>query len=106
MVKPISPDEATDLKKILIPDEVITIWNEMIADRWDGTQAKVIMKDVITLIVAKMGFDSRIKVCDKGWMDIEDIYRKEGWKVTFYRPCYDENYYAFYIFKKKIKFKG
>jgi len=38
---------------------------------------------------------------DKGWMDVEDAYRKAGWDVDFDKPGYNETYEANFTFSKK-----
>jgi hypothetical protein len=101
MIKPISPSEVIELKKKIIPDEVIEIWNRQIAEKYDKMWgAKIIQADIVTLIADKMDVTRKI-VYDKGWVDVEDIYRAEGWKVTYDRPGYDETYDAFFTFSDK-----
>lgn len=32
------------------------------------------------------------------WLDIEDIYREQGWRVDYDKPAYNENYQASFTF--------
>lgn len=43
----------------------------------------------------------RDELFDKGWMDIEPIYRKSGWRVEYDKPAYNETYPATFTFSKK-----
>jgi hypothetical protein len=38
-------------------------------------------------------------IFDNHWLDIEDHYRKAGWKVTYDKPSYYEDYDAFFKFE-------
>jgi hypothetical protein len=45
----------------------------------------------------------RAVVFDKGWLDVESIFRAEGWKVKYDKPAYCETYKAFFVFSRKKK---
>lgn len=99
MVKPISPGETTALKKKIIPDGVIEAFNKTIAKHFDGRSAKFESDEVINVIVTSMDVD-RHRIFKEKWLDVEDIYRAEGWKVTYDQPAYCETYPATFTFKK------
>lgn len=40
-------------------------------------------------------------VYGKQYLDVEDIYRKEGWKVVYDKPAYCETYEPTFTFSKK-----
>ncbi len=44
--------------------------------------------------------DARAVVFAKGWLEVEDIYRKAGWKVKYDKPAYSENYPATFKFER------
>ena len=87
-----------------MPQEVIDAFNELIAESWDGRQAHFTMKVAarrVELKLAGAGMPN-VNVYEKGWLDVEPIYRKAGWVVAFDNPGYNESYEANYIFKKKV----
>jgi hypothetical protein len=97
----ISPNEVVAQKQKNIPEIVFEAFNELIADNFTEGSAKVKQEDVINLILSKSGFLSRQEIFDKGWLNIEDVYRGQGWKVEYDKPgCY-ETYSAFFKFKAK-----
>lgn len=95
-MKPIKPSEVIDKKQELIPDEVIEAFNEMIAANWNGTSSTVSQTEVYALIKKKLGKDFPMN-----YLDVEDIYRKAGWKVNYDKPGYNESYGATFEFSKK-----
>ena len=95
MTRPIRPDEVVKT----IPPEVIEIVNEMIKERWNGSSATIMQDDVVRRVCLKMKVMSDA-VFDKGWLDFEDVFRAEGWKVTYDKPGYCEDYAAFFRFEK------
>lgn len=40
-------------------------------------------------------------VFERGYLDIEETYRKAGWSVVYDKPGYNETYDAFYTFTRK-----
>lgn len=98
-VKPITPEEVDEQRINCIPDEVITIFNEMIVENWRGSYAHVDQDAVVTRIAARMNVE-RQYVFDRGWIDIEPIFRRVGWKVEYDKPAYYESYGAYFEFRK------
>lgn len=96
-IKPISPKEVTHT----IPDFIIEAVNDLINEKWDGKEA-VIYQDEILERVSSDEHDSdkpsRQTIFDNNWLDFEDLYRKQGWKVIYDKPAYYENYKAFFKF--------
>ena len=102
-VKAISPDEVTAVKMKIIPDQVIDLWNKTIAQNYSNGASRILQKDIIsTLTVTQINgtYADRASIFKLGWLEIEDIYRKAGWKVEYDRPGYNENYDAVFIFRK------
>ena len=89
-MKIIKPSEVVELKKNNIPQEVFDAFNELIAKNWDGHSATVLQKDVVDLIISK--FTSPVNPYAEHWLDIEDIYRNEGWIVEYDKPGWNEDY--------------
>lgn len=100
-VKPITPDEVVEHKLREIPDQVVECWNRMIASKSNGSNTITIMQDdIVSALVAATGV-KRQAVFDLGWLDIEDLYRNAGWKVSYDKPGYNESYEAYFEFRKK-----
>lgn len=100
MSKPITPREALKKKEERLPDEVFDAFNEMIADNLRDGVATFKAKDVAALIRSKLQIKGE-QVYDKGYMDVEPLYRKAGWKVEYDQPAYCESYDATYTFSAK-----
>lgn len=100
-VIPITPSQVVQLKRESIPSEVIEAFNEMIATSWNGYEAHFTQRDVISMIQNKGLRLSGQELCEKGFLDVEDLFRKVGWKVEYDKPGYNEDYDASFSFQKK-----
>lgn len=106
MVKPISPSEIVGKKKTLFPDEVIEAFNELIAKDFLNGESRVNQEDAVDLIMQKMMANgkevTRNQIFKMSWLDIEDIYRQEGWVVEYNKPVYyaGEDFEPHWIFTK------
>jgi len=98
-VKPIKPGEVADKKKIDIPDAAFEAFNELIAENYNGRTATVYQDKVVERMAAK-GLN-RNEIFKKGWLDVEEIYGKTGWKVEYDKPGYNEDYAAHFIFTNR-----
>lgn len=98
-VKPIKPEETVGLKKSMIPDEVIQSFNEMIAQNMSCGRSSFKQKDVVALIASK-GIDIN-ELYEKQWLDVEDVFRAEGWIVEYDKPGFNESYDAVFTFRLK-----
>lgn len=94
--QPLKPEEVTELKEKTIPDVVFETFNELIVQNICNGYSTFKQKDVVALLV-KRGLN-REEIFAKGWLDIEDIYRKVGWTVVFDQPGYNESYDATFKF--------
>jgi len=101
MIEPIKPSEIVKAKRKALPDAVIETFNKMIARSWDGTMATIRQDDIIAELISKEDFPyTRGDIFDNHFLDIEDVYRKAGWKVEYDKPGYCENYNAIFRFSK------
>ena len=100
-IKPISPDEVVIQKIKDIPDEVIDCWNKAIAENWRGTSYAIIYQNAIVDKLASVMNVEHGLIFKNGWLDIENIYGENGWKVEYDKPGYNESYEAFFKFSKK-----
>lgn len=98
-VNPVRPEEVAVLKQEVLPSDVIKAFNELIAEKYAGGCCVIKMKDAIARIHHYLDV-SRDEIFAKGYLDIEELYGKYGWKVTFDKPAYNENYDAYYTFEK------
>lgn len=102
-IKPIRPDEIESNMEYIIPDFVFESVNELLKEVYRGTGYVTIKTDAI---VKKILANPRCNVSKdtlfkKRYLDFEKVYGKYGWKVTFDKPAYDENYDSFYKFEAK-----
>ena len=102
MTKPITPAEVESAKTARQGNNpaVIEAANELIAQRWNGHDARFKLHELGALARQKLGWEPKREFED-GDLDIEPIFRKAGWSVEFDRPGYNESYDAFFVFKKR-----
>ena len=100
-VKPISPKEVAGSKKQSMPDAVLESFNEMIKENEDDGYAIFLQKEVVKRM-KKKGLKEK-DIFDKGYLNVETIYRKEGWNVEYDNPGYCESYDSSFTFSRKSK---
>lgn len=104
MTKPIRPEEIAGVKKEQLPNEVIEAFNEEIAKHYNNGRAKVLQKDVVARIRTKMDIDADKDhhIYNDKWLDVEGIYRAEGWKVRYEKPVAwgGDNFDAYFEFER------
>lgn len=101
MSGPISPDEVVEAKQKYFPPEIFEAFNEEIAKNFSNGCARVIQRDVANRIANKMGYDNTSIIYSNKYLDVEEVYRAAGWKVCYDKPAYNENYDAYFEFRKK-----
>jgi len=106
MTKPLSPHDVHIAKKDVIPDQVIEAFNELIAENYTNGKAVILQTDAVNRICEKMGLedDATRIVYDKGWLNVEELYRSEGWAVKYDSPVAwgGEDFEAYFEFRKTI----
>lgn len=95
-VKPIRPEEIVKP----IPDTVIEAFNELITKNFNGTSSEFLASDVVNLIVKRKAC-RRTEIYSSGYLDVEPIYRKNGWQVDYEQPSIGDNFSAYFRFIKK-----
>jgi hypothetical protein len=98
MTQPIAPSEARKTFINNIPGFVIESFNELIVENLNGRYATVLQKEAVTRIKKKMPDGERF---NDRWLDIEDVYRANGWVVKYDKPGYNESYEPSFEFKDK-----
>ena len=98
MINPISPQEAIAAYINDIPEDFISVVNDLISKAVNPNSQKqyfaIKVKDVVAAYKAIYGVEPNSK-----WLDFEPLYRKTGWRVNFDKPAYNESYDAFYRFE-------
>lgn len=102
-IKPLTPGELPAHQLKQLPESVIQCWNDIIAEKWDPSSKRSYVRqdDAVKYILNKHPDVTRAQVFDNHWLDIEDIYREQGWKVVYDKPHYSENYEANFTFSIK-----
>lgn len=101
VTKPVSPDQIEDVKEKNFPDQVIESFNELLIKNFSGGSATIKQEDVVNLMITK-GLNKE-EIFENNWLDIERIYRSQGWIVEYDKPGFNESYEAFFKFKKPPK---
>ena len=76
---------------------MIEAFNELIARHLHGGTATVPQNEVIARIRSKLGV-SRSAIFENGWLNVEPLFRRNGWEVRYDKPGYNETYQARFIF--------
>lgn len=107
VIKPIKPEEVLDKKIETIPDAMLEAVNAMIALKWNGSSSTFRQDDLLLKYfeISKETDDreARDKLFANHHMDFEDAYRREGWKVEYDKPAYNESYEPTFTFTIKKK---
>lgn len=98
MDRPIRPDEAAAHKKETIPSVVIEVFNDLICENYRNGYVTILQNEVVKRLV-DAGLD-RTCIFDRGWLDIEGMFRAAGWQVMYDKPGYNESYEAKWVFQK------
>ncbi len=91
---PISPNQID--KTQIIPEFVFDSFNELITKRYINNYSTVYQKEVVNLIKSKLQENQEF---EQWWLNIEDAYRKSGWKVTYEKPDYTEIGESYFTFR-------
>lgn len=99
-VKPISPVEAENKHRGTIPDSIINAFNKLIIKHYKPISKQ---DEVLDMVCGDpdSGMLTKDEIFDNHWLDIEDIYREQGWDVKYDKPAYNETYDAYFVFSVK-----
>lgn len=97
VVRAITPEEAVELSKEVIPPEVLNTVNRLITEKLQRGKAFILQKEIIAALV-EAGMDES-EIFRKHWLDFEDMYRDSGWGVTYDKPGWNESYDASFKFE-------
>lgn len=101
-VKPISFQEAQELKISTLPDGVIKAFNDLIVHNLNvksgassGT-SKVTRNEALALLRSLFP-DTNMATLEE-WLNVENFYRDQGWTVDYFTPENDQSFESFYLF--------
>jgi hypothetical protein len=95
---PITPGEVLGLKEKLLPGFVMRTWNRLIAQNMQGKTSFITQAEMVK---ALENFCSRKVIFELGYLEVDEIYKKAGWKVKYDRPGFNETYEPFWEFTAK-----
>jgi len=98
-ILPISPKEALSSKVHYIPQIVIETVNELIVKEFNNRPFTISQNTIIEKLI-KSGM-TRVEIFENNYLDIEEIYRQQGWTVVYDSPGWNENYDAVFKFSPK-----
>lgn len=93
---PIKPSEVPAAKAVVIPPFVFNCFNKCIALHFSNGRAHFTLGEVVKMV--KEECDKHNIEYNPKWMDVEDSYRAQGWKVEYDAPGYCESYPSKFIF--------
>lgn len=98
-MKPMSPKEVRQNTVDIIPPFVFDVVNNLLCS--DLNSKKYIkQKNIIAKIKKHPDYDTDLGF-EISWLNFEEAYRENGWKVKYDKPHYTENYDACFIFTPK-----
>lgn len=100
-MNPISPQEALDQKISVIPGQMIEAVNILLRKHYNGTSAIIKQGELMCLFLklySNEGLNPATVYANK-WMNIENVYAKFGWSVSYDKPGYSEDYEAYFTFR-------
>ncbi len=96
---PIKPEDLDLLKEESIPEWVFELFNNAIVKDWDGKESVVKQWQIVRDMVAS-GKCLENDIFDKGYLDVESVYRKVGWNVVYKKADYFDRNSSSFLFSK------
>jgi hypothetical protein len=101
-VGPIKPEEVARNKAAQIPEAVFKVFNALILEKIGSGHVATFPQSDVEKRLKEAGINIS-EAYDKGWLDVEGVYRKVGWKVVYDKPGYNESGPATFTFTKPSK---
>lgn len=101
-IMPMSKEDVLKEKKGSIPSVIFKAVNKLLVKNPIRSGKITIDQDDILKIVCgdtDCGGLDRNAVFDNDWLDFEDFYREVGWRVTYVKPSYGDNFKPYFIFE-------
>lgn len=106
-VKPIKPEEVVKKIKDDFPNYVVEAFNSLIQEKWNETKGRAVVyqeesiQTILKLAESNGTPIERHDIFSNGYLDIEELYRENGWEVEYMKQPYYSNEDDFFVFKKK-----
>lgn len=105
-VKPYSPTDALENKKLAIPPVIIAAVNELLAARYSGRGSVTItQKELLDKVVDIIPGGSNT-IFQMHYFDFEPLFEKTGWRVIYDKPGYNESYEPSWSFSPSSARRG
>lgn len=103
MAKVYSPEDVLKKRVETIPDYVIDAFNDLLTENYQEDETIIEQEDVIRKILEYSTDDelTRETIFKKHCLDIENLYRNNGWEVDYKKPMFNECFKAYFVFKSK-----
>jgi hypothetical protein len=102
IIEPVTPQELNESIGESFPKAVINAFNNLLKEKYRGNNSITIKVDeVVKRILSLDDSLTRNILFEKNYLDVESLYRKFGWSVTFNSPDRDENFDSYYVFSVK-----
>ena len=96
------PSEVEKAKRGKLPQEVLDVFDELIVENWCDGEAVVGQDEIVKRLAERLKMP-RQEIFDRHLLDVEDVYRRAGWKVEYDKPGCCETYEATFTFIKGRK---
>jgi hypothetical protein len=101
-IKPITPNEIVENLDKIIPKAIIEAVNQLLTEKYRGNgEVTIKQKDIIERACSLDDTLTSDIVFKNKYLDFEDLYRKNGWKVSYDKPAYNETYEPYFKFEAK-----
>lgn len=101
-IQPLSKEEVIKFQISQIPGEVIEVVNKLLTENYDTNKgtASIHQDEILDLLTSpEYGNHSRREIFDNNWLNFEDAYREKGWKVTYIKARYDNEFVSYFKFE-------
>lgn len=105
MMKVYTPEDVLKKRVETFPDYVIDAFNNLLIENYQEDETIIKQEDVIRKILEYSTDDelTRETIFKKHYLDIENLYRNNGWEVNYKKPMFNEHFKAYFVFKPKKK---
>lgn len=100
MIEPIKPQDLAAGIVHAAPPFVVEAFNDLITANFLNGRARFTQKEVIAKIMTKVTVPQEA-IYKNGWLNVEALYRSQGWGVEYDKPGYNESYDAYFVFTSK-----
>jgi len=100
MPGPMAPSELGAWQTQEFPEEVWTAFNKLIARRWNGSMAIFRQDEVVKAIVDESNTLTSDVIFERGYLNVEEAYEAQGWRVTYDKPGFNETYHPTFTFRR------